>query len=157
MSKRSFEPDDLFLHKHITTLDCDPHHQRVACAVESVERDQDTYTSAIWLYDLEGGGPGLQLTSGTALDSQPCWSPDGRRLAFLSDRGGKGLQVHLIPAGGGEARQLGHFELGASSPSWHPDGSRLLVTAAVPVDPNAHGARRKEKAAPRDPTSPELV
>lgn len=157
MSKRCFEPDDLFLHKHITTLDCDPHHQRVACCVESVERDQDTYTSAIWLYDLEGDAPGRQLTSGTALDGQPCWSPDGRRLAFLSDRGGNGLQLHLIAADGGEARQLGHFDMGASSPSWHPDGSRLLVTAAVPVDPQAHGARRKEKAAPRDPTSPELV
>lgn len=157
MDRQSFEPDDLFLHRHITTLDCDPHHPRVACAVESVERGQDTYTSAIWLHDLEGGAPGRQLTSGVALDCQPRWSPDGRRLAFLSDRGRNGLQLHVIAADGGEARQLGHFDRGASSPAWRPDGSCLLVTAAVSVDPQARGARRGGPAPPRDPDAPELV
>ena len=87
-----------------------------------------------------GGGETRRLTYGRA-DSTPRWSPDGRTLAFLSDREKDGLrQVHLLPRDGGEARQLTHLEsdipVGRSfNPlAWFPDGSRLVFPLIDPLD-----------------------
>ena len=58
--------------------------------------------SAVWSVPA-GGGEARRLTYGRS-DSAPRWSPDGRWLAFLSDREKDGLrQVHLLPRDGGEA------------------------------------------------------
>src|SRR4051812_24968842 len=130
-----FEAEDLFLHRRITSVHCVPARNEAACAVQSVDRDRDQYLSAIWRVPLGDGDP-VQLTSGTSLDDNPRWSPDGRRLAFLSDRSGGTPQVFLIDVEGGEARQLSHFRKGADSIAWSPDGRHLLATCQVQVDPD---------------------
>lgn len=86
------------------------------------------------------GGDTRRLTYGRS-DSAPRWSPDGRRLAFLSDREQDGRrQVHVLPRDGGEARQLTHLEsdipTGRSfSPlGWFPDGSRVVFPLIDPLD-----------------------
>src|SRR5207253_9703146 len=67
-----------------------------------------------------------QLTSGEKHDSAPRWSPDGRTLAFLSDRSGT-TQIYLLPMSGGEARQLSNLPNGVTEYNWRPDGSALLA------------------------------
>lgn len=73
------------------------------------------------------GGEARALTSGLAWDMQPRYSPDGRWIAFTSDRGG-GDNVWVIPRGGGEARQITRedFRL-VNSPVWAPDGNFIAV------------------------------
>jgi Tol biopolymer transport system component len=65
-----------------------------------------------------------ELTTGNWFDSGPRWSPDGRRIAFASDRGGDD-ELYVMDSDGGNVRQLTHNDAEDLSPSWSPDGSRL--------------------------------
>lgn len=138
-TKRAFTVEDLALHHKVLTVSCSDRTGLVACAVRSVVKDQDTYQSRIWAFGLDGSS-GRQLTHGPGLDNTPRMSPDGGLLAFLSTRTGAS-QVHVLDLAGGEARQVGQFPLGVSDVCWAPDERSLLVTAAVPVDPDLRGGR----------------
>ncbi len=82
----------------------------------------DLYTMPI------GGGRATALTHGPAFDSQPRWSPDGKDIAFLSDRDG-GENVWRITADGGRTTQVtkGDNNLYAS-PEWTPDGNYIVAS-----------------------------
>jgi Tol biopolymer transport system component/DNA-binding winged helix-turn-helix (wHTH) protein len=70
----------------------------------------------------------VRLTSDPADDSQADWSPDGRWLAFRSERDGGG--IYVMPAGGGAARRVSDT---GSLPRWSRDGTKLLLTVSNPV------------------------
>jgi Tol biopolymer transport system component/imidazolonepropionase-like amidohydrolase len=80
------------------------------------------------LYALPiAGGTATRLTSGMAWDGMPRWSPDGRSIAFISDRDG-GDNLWLVNADGTGARRLTReVDNALSSPSWTPDGQYLIV------------------------------
>lgn len=69
-----------------------------------------------------GGGDAEALTNGMAWDMMPRFSPDGSRIAFISDRSG-GDNVWTIPVAGGEPMQISRedFRL-VNNPVWSPDG-----------------------------------
>src|SRR5262249_53844659 len=76
------------------------------------------------IYIVHPDGSGLrQLTNDRAFDRGPRWSPDGRRIAFQSTRGG-GWDIWTVNADGGGLMQLTKGET-AHNPRWSPDGSRL--------------------------------
>jgi len=80
------------------------------------------------LYTLPiGGGTARRLTSGPAWDSQPRYSPDGRTIAFTSDRNGID-NLWLIDADGGDARALtAEKDSYVRTPDWTPDGTALVA------------------------------
>src|SRR3954452_20757400 len=59
----------------------------------------------IWMLDVASGAT-RQLTFSAKSDSTPRWAPDGRSIAFLSDRDGAAAQLYLLPMSGGEASAL---------------------------------------------------
>jgi tricorn protease len=85
-----------------------------------------------WRGDLwsvaSAGGVARPLTQHPGRDTAPTFSPDGRQLAFLSDRQA-GPQVHLMPAAGGVPAQLTAHSEGYTLEGWYPDGAALLVNA----------------------------
>ncbi|MEZ4531438.1 MAG: S9 family peptidase [Thermomicrobiales bacterium] len=86
---------------------------------------------AIWV--SRGGEPAKKFTSGTALDTEPAWSPDGAKLAFLSNRNDEEKsQIFVIAMDGGEATPLGETKGDLSNLQWSPDGSRLAVLRRQP-------------------------
>jgi dipeptidyl aminopeptidase/acylaminoacyl peptidase len=150
-----FTIEDLYLHQKVSELDGTPEGDLVACTVRSIDREQDEYISCIWGVPLAGGAP-RQLTRGPGTDQSPRWSPDGRRLAFVSNRGGKPA-VHLLQRDGGEAAPLGQLAGAVSAVRWAPDGESLVVTSSVSVDPDWRGARPNGRQPKERKVQPQLA
>ncbi|CAN7199551.1 S9 family peptidase [Rhizobacter sp. LjRoot28] len=153
---RPFTVDDLDLHQHVSELDCHAASGVAVFTVRSVDRAGDRYTSALWLHRLDEG-QGIALTGPGQHDASPRISPDGRQVAFVSDRQEGPLRVFTVPVDGGEPRALATLPGSASSIRWAPDGVSLVVAAAVPVDPSLRGARSDRSALPRGPRAPEIA
>jgi tricorn protease len=86
-----------------------------------------TYLADIWTAD-ENGGNVQRLTVNKARDAYPRFSPDGKWIAFSSDRNGN-LDVFLIPSGGGTAKQLTHHSADDTVLGWTPDGTGVLFSS----------------------------
>ncbi len=157
MPMTPFSAADLHLHRKITQVHAFPTQEPVVFVVRSPDRDKDAYASHLWCL-RDGQAEPLQLTFGAAHDTSPRLCPDGRRLAFLSDRDGGPTRPFVLDlAGGGEARPVGQFGQAVSALRWTADGSALLVSMQVPVDPDRHGARSPQPPGPRGPKSPEVA
>ncbi len=89
----------------------------------------------IWLVQVDGDGEPRQLTSGVGHDFAPRWSPDGRILAFLSDREAPGVtQPYLIDTRGGEAERLPAIAGVVKDLEWSPDGTMLAAIVTPSAD-----------------------
>src|SRR6266581_2132621 len=146
---RSITIEDLYTIQFLSRPRISPDAQRVAFVVTTIDERKHEYRSSIWVAPTEGG-EAMRFSGGTANAHSPCWSPDGRWLAFVTDREGeyaskdaqeqkkkgKGKgQIWLIPSDGGEAQQLTFMRHGASNPSWSPDSKHIVFSAAVgPLD-----------------------
>lgn len=92
----------------------------------------------IWLVDLRSGRR-LNISRNPAADRDPVLSPDGRTLAFVSDRGAREALWTMRPDGGGLRRIAGPFaerpneHVQVRQPSWSPDGRRLVFLTQRPT------------------------
>ncbi|HSP90826.1 MAG TPA: S9 family peptidase, partial [Vicinamibacterales bacterium] len=107
-----------------------PDGSQIVFARGWVDKLKDQGRSNIWIVDTAGTRL-RELTRGSWRDSAPVWSPDGSRIAFLSDRDGT-TQIHVLFVATGELSQLTHIERTPSNLSWSPDGKQLAFTMFVP-------------------------
>jgi len=131
-TQRGMEPRDLFRICWNTDAQMDPRGKRVAFVVTHLDEERDDYTSAVWTVGVSGGEPS-RFTAGQRRDTAPRWSPDGRWLAFLSDREEKKAQLYIAPTGGGEARRLTEQDAGVTSFVWSPDSRSICFVAKVQI------------------------
>jgi dipeptidyl aminopeptidase/acylaminoacyl peptidase len=97
-----------------------------------VDRMDDRSRSNLWLVDIEGKRV-RELTHGNWRDFSPVWSPDGKKIAFLSDRD-ETTQIHVMWLDTREVAQLTHLDRSPQSLRWSPDGKRLAFTLFIPDD-----------------------
>ncbi len=107
----------------------------IAYTVRSTDWDDNRYDTEIWL--APRGEEPFQLTRTRDKSSTgPEWSPDGRWLAFLADRGDE-RQVFVIRAAGGEALQLTAVEDGVGDFEWSHDGRFMALSLTEPASESA--------------------
>ncbi|MFQ5721035.1 MAG: S9 family peptidase [Candidatus Aminicenantales bacterium] len=109
-----------------------PDGQQIIFSRSWVDKLEDRYNSNLWIVDVEGRRL-RQLTQGNWRDSSPVWSPDGKRIAFLSDRDGT-TQIYVMWLDTHEVAQLTHVENTPSSLRWSPDGKKLAFTMYIRDD-----------------------
>jgi dipeptidyl aminopeptidase/acylaminoacyl peptidase len=164
---RPLAPDDLYRLRIPTDPHLSPDGSSVIVTVQASAPRHDGYRHSIWLVPIDGGGEPRQLTIGAKSDRHPRFSPDGRSIAFLSDRRLQvedepelpknskdredGTQVYLLPLDGGEARRLTDLPRGVGGFAWSPDGSQIVVTTSSRAgnrkdDRRARGFDEKRKA-----------
>jgi tricorn protease len=85
------------------------------------------YGADIWVAD-RAGGPARRLTSTPAVEANPHFSPDGKLIAFTSNRSGT-MQVYVVPVEGGEPTRLTWYPAPSFARGWTPDGSRVLYAS----------------------------
>ncbi len=128
--KRKIKLDDLYNLKQISQLQYSPDGCWIAFVVTKAEKKANSYNSDIWKIPAGGGVP-VRLTRHKQEDHSPQWSPDGKYLAFLSERTGKS-QIWLFYTQGGEPRQLTKMNNGVERFIWTPDGARIAFIAKDP-------------------------
>ena len=82
------------------------------------------------IYTMDADGKNSKrLTDNPADDWNPSWSPDGRRIAFQSNRDGWNVQIYVMDSDGNNAVKLtgGSIDM---SPSWSPDGEKIAFTSS---------------------------
>ncbi|AKS41549.1 S9 family peptidase [Wenzhouxiangella marina] len=124
--------------EHLVTIDrigapvVSPDGQSVVYTLRRTDLDADTGRYDLWISPV-AGGEARQLTSHPANDTSPAWSPDGRHVLFLSNRG-EATQVWRIPVNGGEAEPVTDLPLGVGSFRIAPTENRLVVSMSVYLD-----------------------
>jgi len=124
--------DDLLTLKSAGGTQISPDGKWVAYTVSYGDFKQDAFITQIWLAD-SAAEKSFQLTRGDKSSTNPHWSPDGRWLAFLSNRIEDKNQIFLIDPTGGEAQQLTKSETAISNFAWSEDGKSIAYTATEPT------------------------
>ena len=163
---RPAQPDDLY-RLHIPTEPAvSPDGTLVAFTVTRSATGRDGYRASIWAAPRDGSAPARRLTYSPRSDGHARFSPDGRTLAFLSDRRLRvedepeledrrdrqdGTQVHLLPLDGGEARRLTDLPRGVDTFELSPDGRTLAVLTSSLGATRQLDARRRGRPSPPKP------
>jgi dipeptidyl aminopeptidase/acylaminoacyl peptidase len=138
---RGLTPDLAAGMRQLGGIRISPDGSRVAYVVTVPDLATSTTNADVWVVPAAGGEP-RRLTRGRTRDDSPLWSPDGTRLAFISDREER-PQVWLIRADGGEAERLTESKSGVTAFAWSPDGRRIAFVA--PRDRTADEERREKE------------
>ena len=134
--------DDVLAMKAVGDAQVSPDGRWVAYTVTRADLELNASDSDVWLVAATGGTP-VRLTTSRKGDSSPRWSPDGRRIAFISSREER-PQLHAISPFGGEADRLMEHKGAIRQFAWAPDGASIAVIADP--EPTAEQERRiKEK------------
>src|SRR5262245_47578332 len=110
-----------------------PDGKGVVYVLGSSDRVNDAMYTNLWSVSTDGSD-NRPLTHGPYKDASPRWSPDGKRLAYISNRSGKN-QIHVRWMDTGQEAQITDLLEAPSNSAWSPDGQWISYTARVPAKP----------------------
>ena len=140
-----FTVDDLVRIANVTDLDLSPDGEYVVYSVGEPNFEEDAAHYDLWRVRWDGSDKRPLTRTADADEYQAVYSPDGKWIAFLSDRGDEDAetQIWIMPADGGEAEALTEFPGGVSDFDWSPDSARLAVIADDPERPEGKDEPKK--------------
>ena len=152
--------DDFFNSVGFHSVELSPDGNSVVIVTDRADWDQQVFRTDLWLYQDDGkGGSPIQLTQ-SGHDSDPKWSPDGKWIAFLSERkssAGKSedsdsdsdskdelSQIYLISPHGGEAFPITKGEEDVHTFSWSSDSQTIYYATRQPWSKDQKDEYKKE-------------
>lgn len=120
-----------------------PDAARVVYVLNRPDLKRSVWDTDLWLVSADGAA-NRQLTHSESSDANPRWSPDGKRIAFVSDREGGRNQLFLIDPDGGEAKRLTSEPAAVREFHWSPDGKSIAFLRFDEPSPEEE-KRTKEK------------
>ena len=140
--KKPFDSAAMMELKRMSDPQISPDGKWVTFTVQTVDVAANKKPSQIWMAPLAGGAP-RQITHDGEANQRARWSPDSKRIAYISDRGGSS-QIWLMDTDGGDARQATNLSTEAGGVLFSPDGKNLLFTSDVYPECGADEACNKK-------------
>lgn len=128
--KQPFTVETMMKLARISEPALSPNGQMVAFTVQTIDLQNNTRPSHIYVVPVQGGTP-RQLTREGTSNTRPRWSPDSRTLYFVSNRSGSSQIWAMNAADGSGARQITRLSTGADGLTVAPDGRRIIFTSSV--------------------------
>ena len=141
-AKHAFTIEDLYHIRGIDDLHVSADGRTVLFTLATSDLAKAKKVTHLWLMDPDGKNQ-RQFTFGEKSESSPVFSPDGKRIAFISSRDGDD-NLYVISANGGEARQLTTLSTGVADPLWSPDGKWIAFSSDVYPECGADDACNKK-------------
>ncbi|NDQ56745.1 MAG: S9 family peptidase [Acidipila sp.] len=142
-SKRAISFGDLVTMHRVAESQVSPDGKLVAYTVATPDMEANRLARDLWVVAVAGGEPKQLTRSGH--ESGPRWSPDSKRIAFLSSRDGA-AQIYVIAEEGGEAAKIAGISTGADNLLWSPDGKTFAFTSEVYLDCKDDACNQKRDA-----------
>lgn len=129
-------PEDIAGINRASDAQLSPDIRRTVFVVTSWDKETDRFNSDLWLTSTDFFQPAVRLTFNPKRDDHPRWSPDTRRIAFLSERddgnNSSGAQIYLLNLSGGEAQALTAHKAAIQDFAWSADGRFIVFLAEEP-------------------------
>src|SRR6478672_4625507 len=116
---RTYTIEDLLKVRRVGDPQISPDGKHVAFTIGDVNYEANRVVTQIYVVSLEGGSP-KQLTNGQSSSTAPRWSPDGKKIAFVT-----GGQIWTMDSDGDHKEQVTKISTEAAAPMWSPDGKLI--------------------------------
>jgi dipeptidyl aminopeptidase/acylaminoacyl peptidase len=138
---RRFTVEDLLKVRRVGDPQVSPDGTRVAFTIGDVSWDANKVVTQIYVMTIDGGSM-KQLTNGAGSATSPRWSPDGKRIAYVT-----GGQVWTMQNDGDNQDQVTTIATDAAGPVWSPDGKWIALTSDVYPDCTDNDCNKKKDEA----------
>lgn len=136
--------EHLFTLQSVTNPVLSPSEEEAVFIRTHIDKEDNKYYSHLFHLHIESGKT-TQWTFGKERISSPKWSPDGTKIAFLSNRDEK-KQLYILHSSGGEAKKVTDAANGVSSFRWSPCGEKIWLTASVKQGKTVTDKAEKEES-----------
>ena len=124
-AQQNFTINDLLAINRVSDPQLSPDGRAVAYTVGVVDMAANRVVNQIYVVSVDGGSP-RQITNEKGSSSSPRWSPDGKRIAYIT-----GGQIWTMKPDGGDREQVTKISTGAGGPVWSPDGRLIAFVSDV--------------------------
>jgi len=129
-TKSNWSPTQTIKHKVINTVRVSPNGEKVVYAIKELKtiEGKSEFINHLFISDNKNTNT-IQLTQGEKNNFNPKWSPDGKKIAFVSNRDGKN-NLYFLKLGEGEAERLTDIKTGINDFKWSTTGNQIAFTSS---------------------------